>query len=142
MKYEIRNSYVTTHFSGEDESKLILSFLKSSSGRPTMSDIGDLEHSAPGDRGDFEKSRAPPGDRGDLALGDLWAGTALGWPGIGFPSPTTTSSCDCCQQAWKDPSQISAILAEETHLEVISIRLLRACAAFSCRILLITPNLT
>ena len=110
MKYEIKNSYATTHFSGEDESKLILSFLKSSSGRPTMSDIGDLEHSAPGDHGDFEKSRAPPGDRGDLALGDLWAGTALGWPGIGFPSPTITSSCDCCQQAWKDPSQSSAIL--------------------------------
>ena len=81
-----------------------------------MSDIGDLEHSAPGERGDFEKSRAPPGDRGDLALGDLWAGTALGWPGIGFPSPTITSSCDCCQQAWRDPSQNSAILAEELKL--------------------------
>ena len=69
-----------SHFSGEDESKLILSFLRSSSGKPTMSetgDLGDFEHSAPGERGDLEKS-PPPGERGDLALGDLWAGIGLG----------------------------------------------------------------
>jgi len=58
-------------------------------------DLGDLEHSAPGERGDLEKS-APPGERGDLGLGDLWAGMDRGWPGIGLPSGT--SSLDCCQQ--------------------------------------------
>ena len=88
-----------SHFSLEDESKLIFSFLRSSSGKPTMSETGDFEHSAPGERGDLEKS-PPPGERGDLALGDLWAGIGLGWPGIGLPAPSNTSSLDCSQHAW------------------------------------------
>ena len=88
-----------SHFSGEDESKLILSFRRSSSGKPTMSETGDFEHSAPGERGDLEKS-PPPGERGDLALGDLCAGIGLGWPGIGLPAPSDTSSLDCCQHTW------------------------------------------
>ena len=90
-----------SHFSGEDESKLILSFLRSSSGNPTMSETGDFEHAAPGERGDLEKS-PPPGERGDLALGDLCAGIGLGWPGIGLPAPSDTSSLDCCQHTWKN----------------------------------------
>ena len=102
----MRNEMLTkSHFSGEDESKLILSFRRSSSGKPTMSetgDLGDFEHSAPGERGDLEKS-APPGERGDFGLDDLWAGIGLGWPGIGLPAPPTeSSSLDCCQHTWID----------------------------------------
>ena len=55
-------------------------------------DLGDFEHSTPGERGDLEKSALAPGERGDFGLGDLWAGIGLGWPGIGLPAPPTKSS--------------------------------------------------
>ena len=93
LKISLNEMLTKTHFSGEDESKLILSFRRSSSGKPTMSetgDLGDFEHSTPGERGDLEKSA--PGERGDFGLGDLWAGIGLGWPGIGLPAPPTKSS--------------------------------------------------
>ena len=55
-----------------------MSFLSSLSGRPTMSEIGDLGDS--GVRGDLPASQLPsrPGERGDLP-----PGLGLAWPGMG-----------------------------------------------------------
>ena len=73
---------MSSYLSGEVASRLSLSFLSSSSGKPTISETGDL--------GDLPLSRdlgdlpALSRDLGDLVLGDLEQGLGLLWPGMGL----------------------------------------------------------
>jgi hypothetical protein len=110
-------SVIRPHLSGEEESRLSLSLLSCSSGRPTMSetgdlgdlpaqsgDLGDLGPWSPGERGDF----ALPGDltpgenricqmfKSDLCHRVAWPAHGRGWAGLGWPRR---------QGSWTAPSR-------------------------------------